>query len=167
MSDSSPGPIVLDASVLFDFNEVGYLGQMLRLSRVFYATNYIEGEIKSVNTHMLRAFGVKIGTLSSTQNAELFKICAEFRRSISVPDASAYVYARDNGFALATRDSGLWQVADLAGLQIYETHDLLLMMIEESLLTSNEAADILTKMNERQPVKLQKWIDIIKQLRKR
>jgi hypothetical protein len=167
MAGSDATSIVLDANVVFDFDSVGYLGQMLRLNCNFHTTNLIEREIKSVSTTMLRACGLHVATLTGAQGSEMGKIRDEFRGGPSIQDVSAFIHARDNDYALATRDSGLWQVANETAVLVYQTHELLDMMISQELTSRSDAADILSRMNVRQPVKIQRWIDLIKTWRQK
>jgi|GEM_PF-4136797 len=158
---------VLDANIIFDLHEVGILGHIFRLGFGFVTTNLIEKELKSVNLVMLKGFGLKVVSISGTQVAEFYKLKQEYGNGPSPSDLSAFIYARDNGIDLITRDSGLWQVADNHGVVVHETPKLIQDMIDEGILDRSEAADYLERILRNHPVDRLDWRDMIKAWRKR
>lgn len=158
---------VLDANIIFDLHGVGILGHIFRLGSGFVTTDLIEKELKSINLVMLRGFGLRVVSLNGPQVAEVYRLKQEYRSSPSHNDLSAFVYARDNGIDLITRDGGLWQVANDCGVVVHETPKLIQDMVGEGILDCTEAADYLERILSKHPVDRLDWRDKIKAWRKR
>ena len=160
-------PLVVDANIIFDLQCAGVLLLVFSLDYTFITTDLIENELKSVNPNILRSAGLKVHSLSGSQMAEAYKLHAEYRKGPSIKDISAFIYARDNNMTLATRDSGLWQVAADQNVPVKETHDLIRALVEADVLTYKEGAKALSKALARLPVQRLDWADLIKDWHKR
>jgi hypothetical protein len=158
--------IVLDANIIFDLEKAEILGQIFRLDCQFITIDMIfTDELKSVNSTFLKKLGLKIVSITGSQTAEIYRL-----RSIypgpSKNDLAAFIYARDNRFDLATRDSALWQVADDHSVVVLETPEIIQNMVDEEIISRENAAKSLEIILKGLPVKRLHWQDQIKAWRK-
>ena len=111
--------------MLFDLDRAQVLGQVFRLDYELTTTDFVERELKTLQTGILKQLGLRVEGLAGTEVAEMYGL----RRRYSGPghaDLSALVYAKHAGCTLVTRDRPLADAARDEGVAVRDTLWLLI-----------------------------------------
>jgi len=134
--------IALDSAFIFDFETAQILAQIFYLKHCWVVTDFVERELKTPNMPMLKQLGLGVVTLTGDQVKDIYTLARSYIEP-SVPDLSCLVYARDNRIPFVTRDSALRRAARKEGVHVLDTHDVMVELVAQKIITPCEAADAL------------------------
>lgn len=158
--------ITLDSAFIFDLEAAQILAQVFYLKRQWIITDFIERELKTPNLPMLKQLGLCVVALTSNQVKDV-QILAKSYIEPSIPDLSCLVYARDHGICLVTRDNALRRAARKEGVVVLDTHDVMIKLVAEKIITPQEAAEALELIQSQRLLRPRgDWTMLIKQWRK-
>ena len=158
--------IALDSAFIFDFETAQILAQIFYLKHQWIVTDFIEKELKTPNMPMLKQFGLGVVALTSDQVKDIYALANSYLEP-SIPDLSCLVYARDNNIPLITRDTALRRAARKEGVLVFDTHDVMVELVAQKIITPYEAADALESVQKQRLFKPRgDWTALIKLWRK-
>jgi predicted nucleic acid-binding protein len=137
-----PFVVVADASFLINFISLDRMDLIARHRSRFLVTDHVNDEI---------IFQSQKAILQAALNADILQICSvsdfdlevffRLRQDLGSGESSAIAFASRRGYALAIDDGKAIRFARRLSppLQVIQTQDLLLSMIQEGLLDISEA----------------------------
>lgn len=158
--------IALDSAFIFDFETAQILAQIFYLKHQWIVTDFIEKELKTPNMPMLKQLGLGVVALTGDQVNDIFALARNYVEP-SIPDLSCLVYAKDNGIPLVTRDNALRRAARKEGVLVLDTHDVMIELVAQEIITPHEAADALESVQKQRLLRPRgDWTALIKLWRK-
>lgn len=158
--------IALDSAFIFDFETAQILAQIFYLKHCWIVTDFIEKELKTSNMPFLKQLGLGVVTLTGDQVKDISTLAKSYKEA-SVPDLSCLVYARDNRIPLVTRDSALRRAARMEGVHVLDTHDVMVELVAQKIITPCEAADALEAVQNHRLLRPRSdWTALIRMWRK-
>ena len=158
--------ITLDSAFIFDFETAQILAQIFYLKHHWLVTDFVERELKTPNLPLLKQMGLSVVSLTSDQIKGVQALATDYIEP-SIQDLSCLVYARDNNISLVTRDGGLRRAARKEGVHVLDTHDVMIELVAEQVITPDEAADALEIIQKQRLLRPRNdWSALIKQWRK-
>lgn len=140
--------IALDSVFIFDFETAQVLSLIFYLECRWIVTDLIEKELKTPNVPALKQMGLNVVSLTPAQVKDIGAL-AQCYIEPSVQDLSCLVYARDNNIPLVTRDSALRRAARKEGVRVLDSHDIMLKLVTQKIITPQAAADALEVIQKR------------------
>ncbi|NLN75053.1 MAG: PIN domain-containing protein [Armatimonadetes bacterium] len=156
--------IVLDSVFIFDFEAAQILGLIFRLKYRWVVTDFIERELKTSNLPLLKQMGLEVVALTPAQVEDIAGL-AQCYIGPSVPDLSCLVYARDNKIPLVTRDAALRRTACEQGVEVLDTHHILIELVDQEIINRQDAASALEEIQKKLRTRRSDWARLIQDWR--
>ena len=139
--------LVIDASVLIHCEKAGLLDEVFDLPVTWMIPDIVAEELGHPAGEEIVARGLVLVELSSCQVSQVERLRGRFK-GCSVPDLSAFVFAKSQDAVLVTADGPLRDAADSEGLLYHGTIWLLKQLVSHSIISGVRAASALKAMEE-------------------
>lgn len=156
--------IMLDSVFIFDFEAAQILGLIFRLKYRWVVTDFIERELKTSNLPLLKQMGLEVVALTGDQIRDIYALANSYVE-LSVPDISCLVYARDNDIPLVTRDAALRRTVCEQGVEVLDTHHILIKLVDQKIINRQDAASALEEIQKKLRTRRSDWARLIQDWR--
>jgi predicted nucleic acid-binding protein len=137
---------VVDSNVIFDADKGGILHEMFQLPFTFITSDFIAyRELLDPPFAELHKLGLHKLELTGTQIPQIFQIRST-HKELSIQDISVFLLARDQGLVLLSGEKSLRNFAESAGITVHGTLWLVDKLIEERIITRNNATLAMRQM---------------------
>lgn len=152
--------VVSDTNIFIDLYKVGLLDEFFSLTFHVHTTDLIVDELK-IQEQKRKILGYHQLFVKKFNMREIMEL-ANFQRkvqamtNVSIQDCSVWVYAQNNNYTLLTGDGKLRKMAIKEGVTVCGILYIFDKMVEEKLLTPQEACEkiqLLRQLNGRLPSK--------------